>query len=84
MVALILTRAGFEDMRLRIDPGRDAIGVGADVLTAEEVAALRGLGVNLTIFAHRLDPEHLDAPTVRGEAHSDQHHAVLARARPRR
>jgi len=60
MVALILTRAGFEDMRPRIDSGRDAVWVGADVLTAAEVADLRGSGFNLTVFARRLDPEHLD------------------------
>ena len=60
MVALILTRAGFDDMRPRIDPGRDAVWVGADVLSATEVAHLRGSGFNLTVFAHRLDPAHLD------------------------
>lgn len=60
MVTLILTRAGFEDMRPRIDPRCDAIWVGADVLTAAEVADLRGSGLNLTVFAHRLDSEHLD------------------------
>jgi hypothetical protein len=60
MVALILTRVGFDDMRARIDPCRDAIWVGADVLSAMEVADLRGSGFNLTVFAHRLDPAHLD------------------------
>jgi hypothetical protein len=60
MVALILTRAGFEDMRPRIDPGRDAIWVGADVLSATEVTDLRGAGFNLTVFAHRLDRQNLD------------------------
>ena len=60
MVALILTRAGLDDMRPRIDLGRDAIWVGADVLDASEVADLRASGFNLTVFAHRLDPDHLD------------------------
>jgi hypothetical protein len=60
MVALILTRAGFDDMRPRMDPGRDAIWVGADVLTAAEIADLRAAGWNLTVFVHRLDPQHLD------------------------
>ena len=60
MVALILTRAGLDDMRQRIDPARDAIWVGSDVLSASEVANLQGSGFNLTVFAHPLDPEHLD------------------------
>jgi hypothetical protein len=60
MVALILTRAGFDDVRHRIDVDRDAIWVGADVLTQTELADLRGSGFNVTVFAHRLDPEHLD------------------------
>jgi hypothetical protein len=60
MVAIVLTRAGFEDMRPRVDAGRDAIWVGADVLNPAEIADLRGLGFNLTVFDHRLDPEELD------------------------
>jgi hypothetical protein len=60
MVVLVLTRGGFEDIRPRIDPGRDAIWLGADVLSATEVADLRGSGFKLTVFAHRLDPAHLD------------------------
>jgi hypothetical protein len=59
MVALILTRAGFEDMRPRID-ARDAVWIGAGVLSAAEVGDLRGAGLNLTVFAHRLDAKHLD------------------------
>jgi hypothetical protein len=59
MVAVILTRAGFEDMRSRIDRDRDAIWAGADVLSTAEADHLRASGVNLTVFAHRLDPQHL-------------------------
>ena len=61
MVALILTRRGFDDMRPRIDPARDAVWVGADVLTADEAQALRSSGINLTTFVHPLDPQRLDA-----------------------
>ena len=60
MVALILTRLGFDDMRPRIDAGRDAIWVSAGVLSAAEAAALRQSGVDLTLFNHPLDPEHLE------------------------
>ena len=59
MIALILTRAGFEDIRLRLDRGRDAIWVSAGVFNETEVADLRRQGFNLTVFAHRLDPQHL-------------------------
>jgi hypothetical protein len=47
-------------MRPRIDLGRDAIWVGADVLSTTEAAGLRRLGFDLTVFAHRLDPAHLE------------------------
>ncbi len=61
MVALVLTRSGFDDMRPRIDARRDAIWVGAGVLSAAEVAELRRSGINLTVFSHPLDPERLDS-----------------------
>lgn len=73
MVAVILTRPGFEDMRSRIDRDRDAIWVGADVLSAIEATNLRASGFNLTVFAHRLDPQRLagDIGTV-AEHHPGQ------------
>jgi hypothetical protein len=61
MVVLILTRAGFEDMRPRIDRSRDVMWVGGDVLTAAEVAELRRSGFDVTDFAHRLDPRNLES-----------------------
>jgi hypothetical protein len=69
MVALILTRRGFDDMRPRLDPARDAVWVGADVLTAAEVEALRTSGINLTTFVHPLDPQRLDADIGTVRAH---------------
>ena len=47
-------------MRPRIDAGRDAIWIGADVLSSAEVGDVRRAGFNVTVFAHRLDPKHLD------------------------
>ena len=66
MVALILTRAGFEDMRPRIDVGRDAIWVNAGVLSASEIAKLRELGCDLSVFTNPLDLSDLasDIDTV--------------------
>jgi hypothetical protein len=61
MVALILTRSGFDDMRPRIDATRDAIWVSAGVVSDAEAAELRRSGMNLTIFTHPLDPKHLDS-----------------------
>lgn len=60
MVALILTRRGFDDMRPRIDAARDAIWVGAGLLSDVEVDELRRAGTNLTVFAHALNPNDLD------------------------
>jgi hypothetical protein len=73
MVAVILTRAGFEDMRSRIDRDRDAMWAGADVLSVVEADDLRASGFNLTVFSHRLDPQHLarDIGTV-AEHHPGQ------------
>jgi hypothetical protein len=61
MVALILTRSGFNDMRLRVDVAHDALWVSAEVLSSAEVAELRRMGVNLTVFSHTLDPENLES-----------------------
>ena len=64
MVALILTRPGFDDMRPRINAARDAIWVGADVLSAAEAEEVRRAGIDLTVFSHPLDRECLDADIV--------------------
>ena len=61
MVALILTRSGFDEMRARINATEDAVWVGAGVLSAAEAAELRESGIYLTIFSHVLDPKHLDS-----------------------
>ena len=60
MVALVLTRSGFDDLRARLDVAHDTVWVGPDVLTAGEAAELRASGMRLTVFAYPLDPEHLD------------------------
>ena len=59
MVALILTRPGFDDIHRRMDPTHDATWLNAHVLTEPEITALRNAGHNVTTFAYPLNPADL-------------------------
>lgn len=70
MIFLILTRSGFDGIRLRIEVSGDAVWLNAGVLGEAEVATLRSGGWNVTTFRDPLSPHDLDSDieTVR------QHH----------
>jgi hypothetical protein len=55
VVYLVLTRAGFDEVRPRLQPA-DVVWTGRSVLPAKEIDALRGQGVDLTVFPHEMDP----------------------------
>jgi hypothetical protein len=55
VVYLVLTRAGFEQVRSKLQPS-DIVWSGLSVLSIEEAAALRGEGIELTVFSHDVDP----------------------------
>ena len=54
MVYLVLTRAGFDEVRSRLQPA-DVVWTGRSVLSPKEIDALRGQGVDLTVFSHEMD-----------------------------
>ena len=55
MVYLILTRAGLEQVRPRLQP-RDVVWAGKSALSSQEAAALRTSGVDVTIASRDIDP----------------------------
>ena len=50
MVYLVLTRAGFDEVRSRLQPA-DVVWTGRSVLSQKEIDALRGQGVDLAVFS---------------------------------
>ena len=54
MVYLVLTRAGFEQVRPRMHRG-DIVWTGRSVLSSGEEEALREEGIDLTVFSHDID-----------------------------
>ena len=54
MVYLVLTRAGFEQVRKGLQPS-DVVWTGRTVLPSKETDALRERGVDLRIFANDID-----------------------------
>lgn len=57
MVLLIMTRAGFDDVRTLIAPSSSPVWVNAGVLSDEEIGALRERGVDLSRFTMPHDLE---------------------------
>jgi hypothetical protein len=73
MVFLILTRAGFDAVRSRVEVGRDAVWFNAGVISQAEVSQLRSSGLDVTTFADALDVDDLssDVATI-AEHHPSQ------------
>lgn len=73
MIYLILTRAGLDSIRTRMDFTRDVLWVSADVLTPDDKADFRDKGCNLSWFTHALDASDLasDIATI-AEHHPGQ------------
>lgn len=61
MVIFALTRSGFDEMEPTARERRAALWVNAGVLSDGEAARLRQDGLDLTVFAHAIDPADGDA-----------------------
>jgi len=58
MVILIATRNGYDELKPIIFSGMYPVWVGADVLSQEEIDAIRELGVYLTNFCYSINVEN--------------------------
>ncbi len=72
MVIVILTRAGFVDVRERLIALRCPVWTNGGVLSATEVKELRDEGIDLSVFSGKFDPannESLEAMLDTVELH---------------
>lgn len=61
MVFLVITRRGYDELRQAVGAAPSPLWVGKDVLTGEEVSALRADGSDLTIFSYSFSPREPQA-----------------------
>ena len=71
MVYLVLTRAGFDQVRTKLEPS-DVVWTGRDVLRSRDTESLREQGVDLKIFASEIDLN--DSAAVAGRTYTVAEH----------